>query len=92
MSSALIGLGSNLGDRIQYLRRACEQLGTHPAVRIAATSPLYETPPIGPPQGTFLNAVIRVETSLSPYGLLRLCQAVERAGKRKRTIHWGPRT
>jgi len=92
MSSALIGLGSNLGDRVYYLRKACEQLDTHPAVRVVAVSSLYETPPVGPPQGTYLNACVRIETSLSPHGLLQLCQGVERAGKRKRTIHWGPRT
>ena len=92
MSSALIGLGSNLGDRIHYLRQACEQLDTHPAVHVVAVSSLYETPPVGPPQGTYLNACVRIETSLSPFGLLRLCQGIERAGKRKRTVHWGPRT
>lgn len=92
MSTALIGLGSNLGDRIHYLRQACEQLDTHPAVSVVTVSPLYETPPIGPPQGTFLNAVIRIKTSLSPISLLRLCQEIERAGKRKRGVHWGPRT
>lgn len=87
-----VGLGSNLGDRIVNLALACQRLAAHPGVRLVAASSLYETPPMGPPQGEFLNAVIGVETTLSPVRFLQLCTLVEDAGHRVRDVHWGPRT
>lgn len=55
-------------------------------------SSLYETEPVGPvEQGWFLNAVVEVETSLSPAGLLAACKRIEKRLGRKPGIRWGPR-
>ena len=93
MSRAYLGIGSNLGDRLGYLQLALDALAAVPGVAITAVSPVYETDPVGGPvQGDFLNAVVEVETSLEPFGLLLAAQAAERTARRVRDEHWGPRT
>jgi 2-amino-4-hydroxy-6-hydroxymethyldihydropteridine diphosphokinase len=90
---ALIGLGSNVGDRLQFLQRAVKQLGETSGVQVRDVSSVYETEPVGPAaQAWFLNAVVAVDTSLNPVTLLQLTQAIERALGRETTYHWGPRT
>lgn len=60
---------------------------------VVAVSSLYETAPIGgPAQGPFLNAVVVVETALTPRALLDHCLAVERGAGRRRLVRWGPRS
>jgi len=90
---ALVALGSNLGDRIGYLRFAISRLGVA-AGTVTATSGVYETAPVGGPedQGPYLNMVVAVETVLDPFELLRRCRAVESAAGRQREVLWGPRT
>jgi len=90
---AYVALGSNLGDRMTHLQLAVERLAAHPHVRLLRLSCVVETPPMGPQdQGPYLNAAAAVETSLGPAELLGLCSGIEDAGRRQRTIHWGPRT
>jgi 2-amino-4-hydroxy-6-hydroxymethyldihydropteridine diphosphokinase len=90
---ALIGLGSNVGDRLQFLQRAVKQLGETIGVQVRDVSSVYETEPVGPAaQAWFLNAVVAADTSLNPVTLLQLTQAIERALGRETTYHWGPRT
>lgn len=90
---ALIGLGSNVGDRLQFLRRAVKHLGETLCIHVRAVSSVYETEPVGPAaQAWFLNAVVAVDTSLDPVTLLQQTQAIERALGREATYHWGPRT
>jgi 2-amino-4-hydroxy-6-hydroxymethyldihydropteridine diphosphokinase len=90
---ALIGLGSNVGDRLQFLQRAVKHLGETIGVEVRDVSSVYETEPVGPAaQAWFLNAVVVVYTSLSPVTLLQQTQAIERALGRETTYHWGPRT
>jgi 2-amino-4-hydroxy-6-hydroxymethyldihydropteridine diphosphokinase len=91
---ALIGLGSNLGDRKAHLDAAIAALAAVPGVFVRAVSPYHETTPAGGPggQGTFLNAAARLETTLDPFALLRALQAIERAEGRVRTVRWGART
>lgn len=91
MTRFAIGLGSNLGDRRAHLTAACrdleEQFGD------LVVSALYETAPVGgPEQGPFLNAVVVVETDVSPFAVLEVCQQIEQRHKRERQMHWGPRT
>ena len=63
MISVFLGLGSNIGDRLEYLRRALERLEKHPRIRLVAVSRCYETAPLEyPDQPWFLNAVARIET------------------------------
>ena len=89
---ALVGLGSNLGDRLANLQEAVDRLEKTPGVSVVKTSRVYETDPVGPPQPDYLNAVVAVETRLSARGLLEGCLAVERAMGRERRERWGPRT
>jgi len=90
---AYVGLGSNLGDRAAILARALEALGASPGIRLRATSRLYETEPVGPPQGRYLNAVACLETSLAPRALLaRLLEIEREAGRVRGGERNGPRT
>ena len=90
---AFLGLGSNLGDRLGHLQSGVDGLAAHRRVRVDAVSSVYETAPVGgPPQDPYLNIAVRVATTASPYGLLRICQRVEQTAGRERTVRWGPRT
>ena len=89
---AFIGLGSNLGDRRALLRGAVEALRA--AGDVVGVSPLYETEPLGGPegQGPYLNLVVELSTADTPRQLLDRCRALEDAADRVRTVRWGPRT
>lgn len=89
---AFLGLGTNLGDRLENLQRAVDILAGTVGIRVARSSRIYETAPVGPPQPDFLNAVIEVDTDLEPHELLAAAAAVERELHRVRAVHWGPRT
>jgi len=93
-TTAFIALGANLGDRRATFRDAIESLDAADGVRVVALSRLYETVPVGGPdgQGTYLNAAAALETSLPAEALLDLMQAIEARHQRTRTVHWGPRT
>jgi 2-amino-4-hydroxy-6-hydroxymethyldihydropteridine diphosphokinase len=89
---AYLGLGTNLGDRLANLQRAVDLLGDRGIV-VRRSSRVYETDPLGgPAQPDFLNAVIEVETDLSPRELLMACIAIEEVLGREREERWGPRT
>ena len=93
MIEAFIGIGSNVGDRASFARRAVEELNAAEGVEITATSSLYETSPIGgPPQRSYVNLVARVHTALDHRGLLDVCQRIEhKLGREESDIRWGPR-
>ena len=86
---AFLGLGSNLGDRWAYLRSGVASLPD-----VVAVSPVYETSPIGGPegQGPYLNVVVELATGLSPRELLEVAHRVEDAAGRERKERWGART
>ncbi len=89
MTRAVLSLGSNLGDRLGYLRLAVAGF----ADVLVAASPVYETAPWGvTDQDDFLNAVLVVSGDLDEWGWLRRGQALERAAGRVRERRWGPRT
>lgn len=93
MNKAYLGLGTNIGDRLEYLNRACEILIENEKIKLTKKSKIYETKAWGyTEQADFLNMCIEVETSLNPKELLAVCQNVEQALNRKRIIRWGPRT
>lgn len=93
MVRSYLGLGSNVGDRLGNLTRAVELLQARRRVAVVRSSRVYETAPVGgPPQPDFLNAVVEVETELSPRELLQACLEVEGALGRVRGERWGPRT
>jgi len=89
VTRALLALGSNLGDRLGYLRTAIASLPD-----LVACSPVYETDPVGGPegQGPYLNMVVRLETNLGARSLLDTCRRLEREAGRERRERWGPRT
>ena len=89
---AFVALGANLGDRLANLQEATDRLAGTPGVRVVRTSRVYETDPVGPPQPEYLNAVVTVETMLTPRELLEACLEVERTMGRERLERWGPRT
>lgn len=89
--TATLGLGSNLGDRLANLRRAVDLLQRTPQMRVIWSSRVYETTPIGPPQPDYLNAVVQIETTVTPPALLAACQSVEDRMGRVRGERWGPR-
>ena len=90
--AAFLGLGGNLGDRLDHLNRAVRALDAHPRIVVDEISSVYETEPLGPSDEDFLNICVRVLTDLSPLALLRACQHVEDAQGRERTVRWGART
>lgn len=83
--TAVLSLGSNLGDRLAHLRRAVDLLAP------AAVSPVYRTAPLGGvEQPEFLNLV--VVCALDASGAWRRAQEAERCAGRTRELRWGPRT
>jgi len=90
---AYICLGSNLGDRRNYIETAVQRLHAHPHLTVDRCSAIYETAPVGLlDQPYFLNMVIAVRTVLPPLDLLRLLLETERELGRVRDIRYGPRT
>lgn len=94
MTRAYIGLGSNLDDPLDQLRRALRELGRLSRVRLAKVSSLYRSVPMGPrQQPDYLNCVAALDTSLTADELLILLQGIEEFHRRVRTgERWGPRT
>jgi 2-amino-4-hydroxy-6-hydroxymethyldihydropteridine diphosphokinase len=90
---AYLGIGSNLGDRLGHLQAAVDGLAAADGIVVAAVSAVYETEPVGgPAQPDYLNAVVVVDTTLTPRGLLEAGQRLEEAAGRVRRERWGPRT
>lgn len=96
---AVLGLGSNEGDRLQHLSRAVAALGRGalPVLSHIVLSPVYESRallPAGAPQSwdsAFLNMAVAGETALSPQALLAEVKEMEtKLGRRPRGF-WGPR-
>jgi 2-amino-4-hydroxy-6-hydroxymethyldihydropteridine diphosphokinase len=92
--TAYIALGSNLGDRQQYLDRALSALRNQSSLAITAVSRYFETDPVGGPpgQGRYLNAAAELQTELTPEALLAVLLQVERGLGRIRAERDGPRT
>lgn len=92
MSRAALGIGGNIGNREGYLVRARQALEALPGTRVTAASSLYETDPVGyADQPPFLNAVLVVETALSPRALLGACLGIEAGLGRVRSFRNAPR-
>lgn len=92
-TTVYLSLGSNMGDREQYIKNAVNALRDEPSIRHVRVSDLIETEPYGyTDQPPFLNAAVELQTLEDPERLLGICQKIEEEGKRERTIHWGPRT
>lgn len=91
MPVVYLSLGSNLGDRLHYIDRAVEELEAA-GIKVVKRSTILETvPQDAPPQGLFLNAVLKVQTEFFPEELLEVIQSIERKLGRARKIFRGPR-
>jgi 2-amino-4-hydroxy-6-hydroxymethyldihydropteridine diphosphokinase len=90
MSTAVLSIGANVGDRLAALQRAADAYRPW----LVAVSGVYETAPWGPvPQEDYLNAVLVVtDSAATPADWLARAQAAERAAGRVRDVRWGPRT
>ena len=93
MTTSYVGIGSNVGDRVAFARRAVEDLKDVPGIEVVKVSSIYETSPIGgPPQRSFVNLVVKLDTELDARKVLEATQAIERRlGREPSDIHWGPR-
>lgn len=92
MKKALIGVGTNLGDKMHNIEDAVAALNRIPKLFVKRASSVYETEPWGfKEQSNFYNAVLEVETELSPRALLGVCLGIEGALGRIREFKNGPR-
>tara|TARA_B100000929_G_scaffold115585_1_gene91714 strand:+ start:5322 stop:5858 length:537 start_codon:yes stop_codon:yes gene_type:complete len=90
--SVLLGLGSNLGGRREFIERAVRLIDEIEGVELKNLSSLVETEPVGgPPQGRYLNGAAELETALEPRDLLNRLQEVETELGRVRKVLNGPR-
>ena len=88
-----IGLGSNLADPENQIHAAKKALQALPETQWVTSSSLYKSPPMGPQdQPDYINAVIELDTMLSPLDLLDCLQQIEQQQGRIRERHWGERT
>ncbi len=88
----LLGIGSNLGDKIGNCESAINRLEALKEIRIIQRSSLYRTKPVGfYQQDWFVNCALKAETVLGPYELLACLKKLERALGRGKTFRWGPR-
>lgn len=91
-AKAYLGLGANIGERHENLKRAIQLLNDESHVEVTKESSIYETAPYGKTdQPDFLNMVLEVKTDLEPIELLEFCLSVENELGRVREEVWGPR-
>jgi len=92
MSTAYIGLGTNMGKRLNYLKQAVQLIQAEETIAVENLSAVYETAPVGgPDQGPYLNACAAVRTELSATELLLKLLDMENLIGRVRKVRWGPR-
>ncbi len=89
---AVLGLGTNIGDRYKNIEEALECLSLVPGIKVLRTSSVYETEPWGyKEQRSFYNSVAEIETTLTPDALLGVCLGIEAGMGRVREFKNGPR-
>jgi 2-amino-4-hydroxy-6-hydroxymethyldihydropteridine diphosphokinase len=93
LSTAYVGIGSNLRQPLEQVKAAIRALGRLPSSDLLSVSPLYRSAPMGPAgQPDYINAVAALATTLDPGMLLDRLQAIEADHGRIRGERWGPRT
>lgn len=94
MELVYIVIGSNLGEPLKQAQQAIEALNAIPSCRVAKTSSIYRSKPLGPQdQNDFLNMAVLLETELEPEALLDHTQRIElELGRIRKEERWGPRT
>ena len=89
---AWLALGANLGDAQATIRQAIAAVQNWPHTRLLKASSLYRTAPVDADGPDYINAVVEVQTGLSPLELLHHCQLQEQAAGRQRPYRNAPRT
>lgn len=93
MAKVYLSLGSNIGDRVSYLKQAILLIQSHKDINNVKVSSFYETDPQGyTDQDYFVNCVIECYTLMTPFELLEFTQYIEKKLKRVKLFRWGPRT
>lgn len=94
LTTAYVGIGSNLATPKAQVQQALQALKTLPHTQLIAISPWYGSTPVGGPAGQpdYINGVASLQTSLSPLALLDALQQIEHAQGRERKERWGART
>jgi len=93
MKTTYIGIGSNLGDRVDNCRRAIDLMGRVPGSRLTACAHYYLSEPVGVcEQDWFINTVVSLATELSPRNLLQHLLEIELSLGRVRLKRWDART
>ncbi len=92
MVTAYIALGANLGNPLQTLRQACQDIATLPNSQPIAYSRIYRSAPVEASGPDFFNAVLSIHTQLQAHSLLQHLQALENKYGRQRSYHNAPRT
>ncbi len=92
MNTVVLGVGTNLGDRLENMNTAVRALNLLPRTKVLRASRVYETAPVGvEEQPMFLNAVLELETEMSPLAMLGACLGIEASMGRVRGEKDGPR-
>jgi 2-amino-4-hydroxy-6-hydroxymethyldihydropteridine diphosphokinase len=92
MIVSYLGIGSNLGERRENIKKALDLLSKTRGIKIEKSSRIYETlPQGGPKQGKFLNAAVKIKTTFLPHSLLKTLKKIEQDLGRKNTVRFGPR-
>ena len=92
MVTCYIGIGSNLGNRQEYIDKAINIIKSNKNIIFKRSSSIYETEPVSDiPQGKFLNGVLEIETALEPRELLKELNGIEIGLGRVRTVKDAPR-
>lgn len=88
-----LAVGSNMGDKENYIRQGIHALQAHPEIMVEKVSDLLVTKPYGGvEQEDFVNGALEIRTLLYPGELLEVLHEIEAEAKRERLVHWGPRT
>jgi 2-amino-4-hydroxy-6-hydroxymethyldihydropteridine diphosphokinase len=92
LSEVLLGLGANLGDRVEKIKSAINLLKQDGQMTVKAVSSLYESAPLGiSDQPDFINCVVKIVTSLPPHELLAAVKSIEVGMGRELDSHMQPR-
>lgn len=93
LNNVYLGLGSNLRNRKANIKKCLDFLKSEQGINLKKQSSFYETKPVGgPKQRDFINAVVLIQTSLTPRSLLKVLKDIEiKLGRKKSKILWGPR-
>ncbi len=93
IKTVYLALGSNVGDREEYIEQAITLLRETPGIKVVRRASNYETEAEGKRnQAAFINSAVEITTNLAPEKLLEITQSMEDTLGRERGVEWGPRT